>query len=268
MITNWNAAYDNMGMIENSNAYPTYWSARASKFRKDSGLFHTDLPYGDGPRHQFDLALPAEAKPKGLIIFVHGGFWMRTDKSLWSHLAAGPLTQGWAVGLPSYTLAPDARIGQITREIAAAITELAPHVDGPIRLIGHSAGGHLVTRMMCADIALPCADRIDHVLSLSGLHDLRPLMRTDMNQTLRLDADEAASESPALLTPRAGPRLTTWVGGAELPEFLRQSDLLANIWSGLGVETTARQDPGKHHFSILRSLEDPNGSLTRVLTAS
>jgi hypothetical protein len=50
---------------------------------------------------------------------------------------------------------------------------------------------------------------------LSFLQDLRPMLRTQMNATLRLDAAEAAAESPALLQPVAGARLTAWVGAAE-----------------------------------------------------
>jgi arylformamidase len=51
--------------------------------------------------------------PKGLVVFVHGGFWMKLDKSFWSHLAAGPLAHGHAVAMPSYTLCPDIRISGI-----------------------------------------------------------------------------------------------------------------------------------------------------------
>ncbi|MBP0645243.1 hypothetical protein J8J17_25980, partial [Mycobacterium tuberculosis] len=67
---------------------------------------------------------------------------------------------------------------------------------------------------------------------ISALGDLRPLMKTRMNETFHLDAVEARLESPALLEPQEGIDVTAWVGGAERPEFVRQSTLLANIWSG------------------------------------
>lgn len=84
-------------------------------------------------------------------MFVHGGFWMRLDKSYWTDLAEGARDLGWAVCIPSYTLAPVARISEITKQIAAAIEKAGNLVGGPIRLVGHSAGGHLVTRMICAN---------------------------------------------------------------------------------------------------------------------
>ena len=107
--------------------------------------------------------------------------------------------------------------------------------------------GHLVSRMVCADSPLldSVRQRIKSVMSISGLHDLRPLMNTAMNDDLALDHVEAASESPALLEPLSGIRISCWVGGDERPEFLRQNDLLANIWRG--------------HFSLM-NLDQPGTS--------
>jgi len=73
------------------------------------------------------------------------------------------------------------------------------------------------------------ASRIRHVVSISGVHDLRPILRTGMNATLAIDEAEAQAESPALLRPKDNARITCWVGGGERAEFLRQSALLANI---------------------------------------
>jgi acetyl esterase/lipase len=161
--------------------------------------------------------------------------------------------------MPAYTLAPEARIRAMTREVAASIEQAATEVSGPIRLIGHSAGGHLVTRMLCADVPLAAGvrSRIAHVVSLSGLHDLRPFLKLAMNETLRLDAAEAVAESPALLTPVEGTPVTAWVGGDELPEFLRQTRLLPLVWGGLGIETNTVEEPGRHHFDVIDGLTDP-----------
>ena len=68
---------------------------------------------GTAPRNRFDLFLPEDA-PKGLVVFVHGGYWVRFDKSYWSHLARGSVEHGYAVAMPSYTLCPQTRISGIT----------------------------------------------------------------------------------------------------------------------------------------------------------
>ena len=179
---------------------------------------------------------------------------------------AGALANGYAVAMPSYTLCPEVLISGITTEIAAAIECAAGMVGGPIRLAGHSAGGHLVTRMICTDTKLSAAtlERIGPVLSISGVHDLRPLIRTAMNDDLKLSEQEATTESPALLAPLEGSRVTCWVGGDELPEFKRQNDLLANIWTGLGAGMRVVHEAGMHHFSVVDSLAEQHSALTQA----
>jgi hypothetical protein len=116
-------------------------------------------------------------------------------------------------------------------------------------------------------LAADVAGRVRNVVSISGVHDLRPIMRTGMNATLAIDEAEALAESPALLRPMEGARITCWVGGGERAEFLRQNALLANIWTGLGAMTSTVVEPDRHHFSIVDGLADPTHPLTRTLLA-
>lgn len=256
----WEDAFANAVHIPGSDAYPDRWQSAAAAFRA-TALGQTDITYSAGSRARLDLFLP-DGTPRGLALFIHGGFWLAFDKSFWSHLAAGPLAYGWAVCLPSYTLAPDARIAQITAQVGQAVVHAAGLVDGPIRLSGHSAGGHLAARMLCGDSPLPAnvATRIERVVSISSLSDLRPLQRHSMNQTLRLDPKEAAQESPALHRPLRGAAVTAWVGTAERPEFLRQSALLAEAWQ---IPLVA--DPGRHHFDVIDGLAEPSHPLCYCL---
>lgn len=256
----WDDALANAPHIEGAEAYPDLWAACAAAFREHA-RGETDIAYGDSPRARLDLFLPKGA-PRGLVVFVHGGYWLRFDKSYWSHLAAGPIAQGWAVALPSYTLAPEARLPQITAQIAQAIDCAAARVAGPIHLSGHSAGGHLVTRMLCPDVPLDARDRIAHVLSISGVHDLRPLLLSAMNEQLHLTPETARSESPALQHPVPGSPVTLWVGGHERPEFVRQSALLREAW---GDDARLVVDGTRHHFDVIAGLEDPKSPLTNAL---
>jgi acetyl esterase/lipase len=268
MITDWDDAYANRAHIPGADEIIAAWDPAAEAFRASLGSrARLDIAYGPAPRHRLDLFLP-DGAPRGLAVFVHGGYWMAFDKSRWSHLAGGALAAGWGVALPSYTLAPEARLAAITREIAAAVAHAANLVAGPIRLAGHSAGGHLVARMACANSPLDPAVRLRlaHVLTISGVHDLRPLRATKMNETLRIDETEARAESPALLDPAPGTRLTAWVGAAERPEFVRQNDLLANAWTLPGVATRAHHDPHRHHFDVIAGLVDRLHPLTRAFT--
>lgn len=268
-ISDWDGAYTNGANIAGGDRWPGAWVKPAQAYRDAllaEGRAKLDIAYGDQPRNRFDLFLP-ETAAKGLVVFVHGGYWLALDKSFWSHLAAGPVASGYAVAMPSYTLCPEARISGIVKDIAAAISKAAHLVDGPVILTGHSAGGHLVARMVSASSPLDpaVAKRIRHVVSISGLHDLRPIMSTAMNGTLAIDEAEALAESPALLRPVDKARITCWVGGSERAEFLRQNALLANIWTGLGARTKAIVEPDRHHFNVIDGLADPDHGLTRAL---
>lgn len=268
-ITDWDDAYANAPYIPAAETFPPRWEAAAAAFRTAMGeRARLALPYGDGARAATDLFLPEET-PRGLAVFVHGGYWQRFGREVWSHLAAGAVARGWAVAVPGYTLCPETTIPGIVQEIGAAIVHAAREVPGPVRLAGHSAGGHLVTRMLCegAPLAPDIVARVDTALSISGVHDLRPLLATGLNDALGLDEDVAAAESPALLRPRPGVRLTCWVGGAERPEFRRQNALMANIWTGLGARTRAVEIPGLHHFDIIDGLARPEGPLVDAFLA-
>ncbi|GIX12944.1 MAG: esterase [Paracoccaceae bacterium] len=264
-LTDWDAAYDNAAHVPDSAAYGPRWQAEAAAFREALGpRARTELPYGPGARQRFDLFLP-ETEPRGLFVFVHGGYWRARHRSDWSHLAAGPLAHGWAVAMPGYTLCPAATLPDIRAEIAAAIARAAEEVAGPILLSGHSAGGHLVTRAICTDAAPGPVRRVAGVASISGLHDLRPLLRTSMVNDLRLDAETARAESPALLTPVPGIPVLAWVGASELAEFRRQAALIANAWYGLGVDMRLAESPGDHHFSVIEPLADPGSDLVAAI---
>ena len=246
-------AYQNGNFIPGSDALPQRWQAQAQAFRAGLGKRAVlDQTYGAGPRHRFDLFLP-DAPAKGLLIFVHGGYWLEFGRESWSHLAAGALARGWACAMPSYTLAPEARISQMTQEVAQAVQAASARVPGPVVVTGHSAGGHLAARMGCADLALP---QVRRVAPISPLSDLDPLRQTTMNTDLQLTAEEAATESPARLPLRTGCSAHVWVGSIERPAFLWQARTLSEAWS---CDWTVA--PGKHHFDVIDALTDPASAL-------
>lgn len=268
-MTDWDTEFDNSGHVPGSSDLPARWAAEAEAYRAGEARVEADIPYGDAPREKLDIVWP-DGTPKGLAVFVHGGYWMRLSKSDWTHLAEGARASGWAVALPGYTLTPEVRISDITRQIGKALEVASARVDGPIRLSGHSAGGHLVSRMMCADGVLPEAvlARVAHVLAISGLFDLRPLLRTGMNETLGLDLPEARAESAALLEPVTGSSLTAWVGGGERREFQRQSDLLVRMWAGFDVETRLVLDGAHDHFSVIEGLKAKGSAICRAFVGA
>ena len=255
--------YVNVDFIPDGAGYPERWQEKARAFRETEaaiGRARLNVAYGAGARQKLDLFHPA-GKPDGLVVFVHGGYWKRFDRSVWSHFAGGLTTAGWAVAMPSYTLAPEARIREMGVEIARAIETAASFVPGPIRLTGHSAGGQLVARVVCRDMALnpEIRARFEKSVPISPVSDLRPLRDTSINEALNLDEAEAASESPALHTAPDIP-VSVWVGAEERPVFLDQARWLAEAW-----EAEHRIAPGCHHFDVIDGLCDAGSPLVRSI---
>ncbi|WP_245867088.1 alpha/beta hydrolase [Oceaniglobus roseus] len=262
-------AYANAAFIPGAESYPPRWLAAAEAFRAGraaAGLARLDLPYGGRARQRFDLFLPdpgVAAEGAGVVVFVHGGYWRAFDNRTWSHLAAGALARGWAVAMPGYTLAPEATIPEITQEIAAALSAICAETTGPLVLTGHSAGGHLVARMLCPDVGLPggVAARIARCVPISPLSDLRPLIDTAMNADLRLDPGTALRESPAIYPPLGGIGIAVWVGAEERPAFLEQARGLAAAWAPGALHVEA----GRHHFDVIDGLAEADSPLMRAV---
>jgi acetyl esterase/lipase len=251
-------AYTNSAFIPGGDAYAPRWAAKAAAFR----AVHPPerLVYGRGARNWADLYRP-EGTSRGLMVFVHGGYWLRFGPEDFSHLAAGALAAGFACALPAYTLAPEARIAAITAEVARAVAILAERVAGPVHLAGHSAGGHLAARMACEGVLpAPLAARLARVVPVSPVADLAPLMLTAMQADLRLDAAEVASESPVYLPRRANTDVRIWVGGAERPAFLAQAGALASAWA-----CPLRVEPARHHFDVIEGLEGTSPLLSALI---
>jgi arylformamidase len=249
----------NGAFIAGAADYAPRWAAKAAAFRASLGRrAELDLPYGPEPRQKLDLFLP-EGPPRGVVVFVHGGYWHLFGKSDWSHLAAGPLARGFAVAIPGYTLAPQARLTDITAEIARACRQVAARLPVPMVVTGHSAGGHLAARMGCGDLDVP----VQRVVPISPLAELGPLMATAMNATLRINDAQAATESPARLPLRPGVSAQVWVGADERPAFLWQARTLAEEW-----DCPLTLAPGKHHFDVIDGLADPASPLCDAVLAT
>lgn len=254
--------YKNGEYIADAASYPPRWQAASDAFCAELGArAQQGVSYGPSPRQVFDLFQPTGVA-RGTVIFVHGGYWKAFDAGVWSYLAQGPLAKGWAVAMPSYDLCPDVRIRDITRQIATAVQAIADRSFGKITLAGHSAGGHLVARMM-DPLILPAEvrGRIEAVVPISPLGDLVPLLETGMNETLQLDLAEAEAESPIHQSPPHGVNVAIWVGAQERPAFLQQTEDLARAWGARQVVVE-----GKHHFDIIDALADPESEMVQVLT--
>lgn len=267
-IGDWELAYSNRRAVPDVQQWLERSAQDSAEFAGNyRGNMARDLAYGGRSRERIDLFEP-QMLALGTMVFIHGGYWRASSKESHWHFGQGMLDRGWRVAHVEYPLCPQVAIRDIADAMRRAVEFLAERIpEGPILMVGHSAGGHLATWLASDQGGLKPSTtvRIARVVSLSGLHDLRPLVRAQqLNADLKLDHDEAQRLSPVFARPVGSFDLLCIAGSHELSEFRRQSRLLANLWSGLGVCSQAVEVRGANHYTLLdhlRSAASPMVSL-------
>jgi len=222
-----------------------------------------DCVYGDGERERLDVFRCGKADAP-VLIYIHGGYWQRGDKSIYSYIAEGFNNDGVDVAIIGYPLCPKASMTALTASIRKALAWLfrnATDLDicaDRINLSGHSAGGHLAAMAMATawpeyDNDLP-PDLLKSAIPISGLYLLHPLLPTTISEALHLTDDEVVELSPALLQASHTAPLLAIVGGAETPEFFRQADSLIENWSRPGFIIDKHIEAGADHFDVVARL--------------
>ena len=264
--------YNNRALVPDFADYLRRWAAQsADAMRSETRAL--DLRYGGGSNEHLDVF--ATAQPDApVLFFIHGGWWRALDKKDHAFIAPAFTKQGVCVVIPNYALAPAATIPEITLQMVKALAwtwrNVAKHGGDPSRITvaGHSAGGHLAAMMLeclwpLVGRDLP-ADLVKNALSISGVHDLDPIMRTPFLQAdLKLTAQQVRQASPALLPAPPQGVLAAVAGGDESGEFHRQVVLVRQAWGKKAVPV-AELLPGLNHFSVLDALVQPGSRLQTI----
>lgn len=252
------AAYNNRAAEPGLDAIRNDWERR-SKALYARAKVDRDLAYGSGARQRLDF-FHAPSKGRPTVAWIHGGYWQTNEKEPNAFVAEGLLAHDLNVALIEYTLAPAVSISAIVAEIRASIAwlvaRLQPELGASRRLVvaGHSAGGHLTAM----SAGLP---GVSGALPVSGLFDLEPIRLSYLNNAIKMDLAEAGANSPISL-PLPSTPVSVAVGGAELPELVRQSEDYAEALTAARRQVRKLLVPKATHFTILEEIARPSGSLT------
>lgn len=245
--------YDNRARVPGHPAFFARWE-RDSRFVRGTLACEADVPYGPDARHRIDL-FRAE-RPRGTLVFIHGGYWRALDKGLFSWLASPWVAAGLNVAIPNYRLCPAVAVADIVDDVRSAVNWLFESAGRNrfamerVVVAGHSAGGHLAAALLAEPREALAFDpaRLAGAVPLSGLFDFAPLVRFSYNADLRLDAAAAAALDLYPRRPTVPAPMVVAVGAEESEEFRRQSRLIAQSWPNVTRHLVL---PGVHHFSIV-----------------
>ena len=243
------------------------WSSDSEQVRAATDC-SLDIRYGEGDRQKLDVFRCRDATAPTLVYF-HGGYWQRGDKSIYSFIARPFVAAGFNVVIVGYDLCPSVTITRISEEAREAIAYIWRHArdlgvgSDRITVMGHSAGGHITQMLMATDWPafgddLP-ADLIKSGIPVSPLSYLEPVRLTEaLNTGIRMDPAEAEAQSPMTNHPPAtnAPQLVV-VGGAETDEFHRQARMYVEKYETADRRIGLYVVPGVDHFDELNVLVDP-----------
>lgn len=271
MAEDYEKLYNPRTTVPNFAEYFGRWPEASARARSTEQCY-LDVPYGPSAAEKMDMFQPRGAS-RGLLMFIHGGYWRMLDKKDQSFVAPAFTQAGVTVAVPNYALCPAVSIEDIVRQMLQATAWLyrnggnfgAPY--GKVYVAGHSAGGHLATMMLAAQWPRFAPDlpkrTVQAGLSMSGLYDLRPIMKVaSVNGDVRLTPTIVDRASPAFLPPGSDAPLYTAVGADENRGFHDQNAIIASRWKK--VHHTDIPCPGLNHFSILEDFARAGSSLHRA----
>jgi acetyl esterase/lipase len=201
-----------------------------------------------------DLYLP-EDETRGTLVWVHGGFWARGDKSRLDRRAMKKAEQGFASVNINYTLSGTAPFPAAPTDVAGAVSWTREHADeygfntDLVGLVGRSAGAHLASLAGAAPTVFMPDDAtavpvVDTVIGFYGIYDLRVFAKREETKAVKQFMGGTFEERPAAYF-RASP--ASYLGDATPSHLLlhgtedqiipyKASALFADQLANAGVE--------------------------------
>jgi acetyl esterase/lipase len=207
-----------------------------------------DLHYVDDneTRHLLDVFHPSDVKNAPVVLCVHAGAWMIGDKNfhgLHRNIGTFLASHGYMAIEINYALSPQFKHPEHVRDLARAYAWVRAHAGDyggdrdQIILLGHSAGGHMVSLLATDDqylrdpaLKLTDADRaaLKAVISVSGVYEIP-------------GPDDVLKLSEAMLNQVLAQRNIAPVS-LKAPDWLRQSAVMNPFNQVFGSDAAKLRD--------------------------
>ncbi|OAK57270.1 alpha/beta hydrolase [Rhodococcoides kyotonense] len=233
-------------------------------------MIRQTIAYGDHPEQFGHLYLPETpvTVPVPVVMVVHGGFWHgRYALNLGTQYAVELSRAGFAAWNIEYR-----RVGaggswpEVSRDVVDALQAVGDVVQerssipldtGDVRLLGHSAGGHLAA-WLASRRELPIrparvvaqAGVLDFVVGPAA-GDINPAVRELLGTSFENDPDLYRSASPLCLLPTGVP-VHCIHGSRDVQVPVSQSERYVSAALDAGDDSSLSVVDGEDHFDFLR----------------
>jgi hypothetical protein len=241
-----------------------------------------DVAYGPHERQVLDIYHDSRCeRPQGVVLFVHGGAFIRGDKDANEHIYANFLTyfvrHGYVGINLEYRQAPEATYPEGSKDIELAVSWLQAHAQelnitaAPIFLVGHSAGGsHAATYVLDPAVTPPQGHGVHALILISAR--LRADVRADnpnahgVKAYYGQDPQLYPSRSPLTHAERLDVPLFIAIAEFENPGLdVYAAELFHHVSHQHWRSPTFIQVPGHNHTSIVAHLDTEEDSLGLML---
>ena len=228
------------------------WAPRMKELEEqiahESAAVRREMPpqtvrYGKSEDEVLDIFVPPGLHDAPVMIFIHGGAWIRSTKDDASFAAPVFTRRGAIYVAVNYSSLATLRMPEIVEQCARAIEwvvrNVASYGGSPRRIFisGHSAGAHLSGCMLATDWKARGleANPIRGALLLSGLYELKPVVLSSRRSYVHLDDSEVDALSPMRHLSRISTPATIVSADQDTPEFKRQSKVFADALDAMGL---------------------------------
>lgn len=168
-------------LLINPNAISQAQRTDSSNFSYRWDVFYTEE---QDPLQSADVYWNNGSKNAKVLVFVHGGGWLSGDKEQYREMASNLAENGITVVLINYRLSPLVKFPSHIEDVSSAINWTYSFINKyngdkeNIYLMGHSAGGHLITLLLCDEKYLErhkmVPSDIAGAITISGVFEIKP----------------------------------------------------------------------------------------------
>jgi acetyl esterase/lipase len=274
------AALRELGPTQNLSAVQALYEPWRLQQPRGGVAVHTDEADGPHPRHRLDRYVPTRRGTHPLLVWLHGGGFVRGDKAQRANIGYWGAREGFVTVLPNYRLAPEDRWPSGAEDVVAVWRWLQAHArhfaGDPERIVlaGESAGAAHVAAATLLRRFQPASWQIAGAVLLSGPYNprLEGLARNqfgiatpDPRNDAYFGAEPSVWGAASVVDHIDAAPFPLWIGFAErdlLQMQVQAGELFARLVSRHGFAPELRMLREHNHFSSGYSIgtEDTSAS--------